>query len=487
MQPPADLQTQLALAGQYRRAGQTVQAEAAYRAVLARWPDLPDSWFNLALMQRRNGRFSEALDSYQQALTRRISGPEEVHLNRAVILVEDLQQPEAAEQALVAALKLNPRYGPALLNLGNLYEDMGRRDDALSAYRRLLAIEPGRPEALARASGLTTPAGPEDPGLQALSRALQRPDLSPGDKATLAFALGRGLDACGAYEAAFVAYESANRFSRASAPPGQGRYDRLAQERRIDQLIRAHDHPADTRASEAGGRPPIFICGMFRSGSTLVEQVLASHPRVTSGGELDLLPRLLAAGARAGPASRSPQARALAGDYLQGLRARFPQADIVTDKRPDNFLQIGLIKRMFPDARIVFTRRASLDVCLSNYFLHLDHGQAYALDLLDTGHFLQQHDRLMDHWQRLYPDDILELSYDALVANPRPVIETLLAFCGLDWDETCLEFHRSKTAVRTASVWQVRQPLYQASSGRWRHYERQLAPLAAFLGMSGAG
>jgi len=109
MQPPADLQTQLALAGQYRRAGQTVQAEAAYRAVLARWPDLPDSWFNLALMQRRNGRFAEALDSYQQALTRRISGPEEVHLNRAVILVEDLQQPEAAEQALVAALKLNPR------------------------------------------------------------------------------------------------------------------------------------------------------------------------------------------------------------------------------------------------------------------------------------------------------------------------------------------------------------------------------------------
>ncbi|MDH4386973.1 MAG: sulfotransferase [Caulobacter sp.] len=489
MQPPADLQTQLALAGQYRRAGQTVQAEAAYRAVLALWPDLPDSWFNLALMQRRNGRFSQALDSYQQALTRRISGPEEVHLNRAVILVEDLQQPEAAERELITALKLKPRYGPALLNLGNLYEDMGRRDEALSNYGRLLAIDPGHPEALARASGLTTPAGPEDPGLQALSRALQRPDLPPGDKANLAFAFGRGLDACGAYEAAFAAYESANRFSRASAPPGQGRYDRLAQERRIDQLIRVHDRPAEAGVAVAQGFPPIFICGMFRSGSTLVEQVLASHPKVTSGGELDLLPRLVAAaGGWAGAASRGPEvATAMARDYLAGLRARFPQADIVTDKRPDNFLQIGLIKRMFPDARIVFTRRASLDVCLSNYFLHLDHGQAYALDLLDTGHFLQQHDRLMDHWQRLYPDEILELSYDALVANPRPVIETLLAFCGLDWEETCLEFHRSKTAVRTASVWQVRQPLYQASSGRWRHYERQLAPLVAFLGISGAG
>ena len=486
MQPPADLQTQLAQAGRYRQAGQTVQAEAAYHAVLARWPDLPDSWFNLALMQRRNGRHREALASYQQALDRRISGPEEVHLNRGVILAEDLNQPEAAEAELQAALKLNPRYVPALLNLGNLHEDLGRRAEALSTYERLLGLDPGHPDALARVSGLRSLTGPEDPALLALSRALQRPDLSPADRATLAFALGKGLDACGAYDAAFDAYEAANRHSRASAAPGQGRYDRQAQERRVDQLISVYARPADTQTPAAERASPIFICGMFRSGSTLVEQVLASHPQVTSGGELDLLPRLVAAGGGwARVASGGPgAAQAMARDYRAGLAQRFPGAGVITDKRPDNFLQIGLIKQMFPDARIVVTRRAALDVCLSNYFLHLDHGQAYALDLLDTGHFLQQHDRLMDHWRSLYPQDMLEVSYDALVAGPRPVIETLLAFCGLDWDEACLAFHRSRSAVRTASVWQVRQPLYQASSGRWRHYARQLEPLAAFLGLS---
>jgi len=487
MQPPADLQTQLAQAGRLRQAGQTVQAEAAYRAVLARWPDLPDSWFNLALMQRRNGRFQEALASYRQALDRRISGPEEVHLNRGVILAEDLNQPDAAEAELLAALRLNPRYVPALLNLGNLHEDLGRRADALSAYERLLALDPDHPDALARVSGLRPLAGPDDPALLALSRGLQHPGLTAADRATLAFALGKGLDGCGAYDAAFAAFEAANRYSRASASPGQGQYDRQAQERRVDALIAAHDRPADTQTPAAGRAPPIFICGMFRSGSTLVEQVLASHPRVTSGGELELLPRLVAAGggwARVASGGAGA-ARAMARDYLAGLAQRFPGAEIITDKRPDNFLQIGLIKQMFPEARIVVTRRAALDVCLSNYFLHLDHGQAYALDLLDTGHFLQQHDRLIAHWLGLYPDDILEVSYDALVAQPRPVIEGLLAFCGLDWDEACLAFHRSKTAVRTASVWQVRQPLYQASSGRWRHYERQVAPLAAFLGNSG--
>jgi len=487
MQPPADLQTQLAQAGRYRQAGQTVQAEAAYRAVLARWPDLPDSWFNLALMQRRNGRHREALASYQQALDRRISGPEEVHLNRGVILAEDLNQPEAAEVELLAALKLNPRYVPALLNLGNLREDLGQRAEALSTYERLLVLDPGHPDALARVSGLRSLTGPEDPALLALSSALQRPGLSPADRATLAFALGKGLDACGAYDAAFDAYQAANRHSRASAAPGQGRYDRQAQERRVDQLISVYARPAGSQGPAPGRAPPIFICGMFRSGSTLVEQVLASHPQVTSGGELDLLPRLVAAGGGwARVASGGPgAAQAMARDYRAGLAQRFPGAGVITDKRPDNFLQIGLIKQMFPDARIVVTRRAALDVCLSNYFLHLDHGQAYALDLLDTGHFLQQHDRLMDHWRSLYPQDILEVSYDALVAGPRPVIETLLAFCGLDWDEACLEFHRSSSAVRTASVWQVRQPLYQASSGRWRHYARQVAPLAAFLGISG--
>ncbi len=159
----------------------------------------------------------------------------------------------------------------------------------------------------------------------------------------------------------------------------------------------------------------------------------------------------------------------------------FPQAGVVTDKRPDNFLYLGLIKSLFPDAKIVHTTRNPLDNCLSVYFLHLDHGMGYALDLLDTGHYYRQYRRLMAHWKRLYGADILDFDYDAFVRAPRPAVERLLEFCGLDWQEGCLSFHRVQNAVKTASVWQVREPLYQRSSGRARHYASHLGPLRAYL------
>ena len=157
----------------------------------------------------------------------------------------------------------------------------------------------------------------------------------------------------------------------------------------------------------------------------------------------------------------------------------FAGADVVTDKRPDNFLHIGLIKTLFPDARIVYTVRDPMDVCLSNWFLHLDASMAWALDLEDTAHWHGQHRRLMAHWTALYPDDIHTLDYDALVADPEPVVEGLLRFLDLPWEEGCLAFHETGGAVRTASVWQVREPLYRRSSGRWRNYAAHLDGLRA--------
>jgi tetratricopeptide (TPR) repeat protein len=479
------LETLLGQAAQLRRAGRNAEAEAAYERLLARWPDLPDSWYNLALLQRRSRRFEAALASYGQALDRGVAQPEEVHLNRAVILAEDLHQPDAAQRELEAALARNAAYQPAWLNLGNLHEDRGRRPEALAAYERLLAIAPGHAEGLARAAGLKAISGPDDPAVAALRQALARPGLSPADGASLGFALGKALDGCAAYDQAFAAYALANRFSRAGAPPGTARYDGAAQERYVDQLIAAFPAPVIAEPRPDGRAAPIFICGMFRSGSTLVEQVLASHRDVTAGGELDLLPAMIrarlspypAAVARAAPDTFEAMARA----YLDEIARRLPGAALVTDKRPDNFLHIGLIKRMFPDARIINTVRDPLDNVLSCYFLHLDQGMAYALDLLDTGHYLRQQRRLMAHWRTLYPGDILDFDYDAFVAQPRPALEGLLAFLGLDWDEACLSFHQTDSAVRTASVWQVREPLYQRASGRWRNYERHLAELKSYL------
>ncbi len=472
----------MALASQLRAEGRAAEAAAAYRRLLGLLPDLPDSWYNLALMERACGRFEAALDAYDEALRRGVSGPEEVRLNRAVILTDDLGRHELAEAELAAALAMRPDYLPALLNLGNLHEDLGRREAARAAYERALEVEPGDAVALARLAGLHRPEGADDPVIGRLRAALDAPGRSVGAQAELGFALGRALDAAGDYDAAFAAYGAANAASRAAEPAV--RYDRSAQEAFVDRLIAAFPQPA--RADSGGEAGPVFVCGLFRSGSTLVEQMLARHSRVTPGGELGLVPAL-AGRIRSYPeALAGPEAAEIArqarGLYLDGLRAARPGADGVTDKRPDNFLHIGLIKAMFPDARIVHTVRAPLDVILSNWFLHLDRSMPQALDLEDMAHWLLQHDRLMAHWKALYPD-IVEVDYDRLVVEPRPVLEDLLRRLGLGWEAAVLDFRAAGTGVRTASVWQVREPLYRRSSGRWRNYARHLGPVRTMLGL----
>jgi len=471
----------MALASRLRAAGRAEEAAEAYRRLLAIRPDLPDSWFNLALMERQAGRFAAALAAYDEAVRRGVSGPEEAWLNRGVIHADDLGRPDLALQDLEAALAIAPDWLPALLNLGNLHEDMGRREAAAEVYAQVLAVAPGHPVAMARAAGLARLTGPDDPVIAALRSALSRPGLDVADRAELGFALGRALDQVGAYDDAFAAYAAANAASRAIDPEG-ARYDRAGHERFIDSLIAAFPVPAAAVAD--AGAPPVFICGLFRSGSTLVEQIMAGHSRVTGGGELGLVPGLAraVAGYPQALAGAGPEVFGqLRGLYLGGLKTARPQADVVTDKRPDNFLHIGLIKAMFPNARIVHTVREPLDVILSNWFLHLDRSMGHALDLGDLAHWHGQYVRLMRHWKTLYPD-ILDLDYDALVVEPRPAIERLLAYCGLDWEAAVLDFHKAAAPVRTASVWQVREPLYRRSSGRWRNYEGHLDGVRAALG-----
>jgi tetratricopeptide (TPR) repeat protein len=476
------LQSLLNHAAELRRAGDS-GAVAAYERLLALHPQLPDSWYNLGILQRQARLFDEALESYHQAIRRGLDEPEVAHLNRGVIFSDDLRRPNDAERELRAALKINPRFMPAMLNLGNLLEDRGRREEALQSYLDILAINPNDAEALARAASLRPALGPGDPAVVKLAAGLSRKDLDHAARASLAFALGKVLDDVGSYEEAFAAYRGANRLSQASAP--NARYDRAAQETFVDALITAFP-TGITPAPVAGDeRPPIFICGMFRSGSTLVEQVLASHSQVTSGGELDLLPAIVEESLSPYPAAldrlTDGEAARLAESYLGNVRRLFPDADVVTDKRPENFVHVGLIKRLMPGARIVNTLRNPLDNVISVYFLHLHTKLAYALQLEDIAHYLVQERRLMAHWKSLWPDDILDLDYDAFVQDPRPLTEKLLTFCGLDWEDACLDFHLTDSNVRTASVWQVREPLYKRSSGRWLNYEKPMQPVKAWL------
>ena len=456
-----------------RRAGRVEEAIAAYEELLGHEPDLPDSWYNLGWLQRQAGRYDAALGSYAEALKRGVEGAEEVHLNRAAILSDYLARYGEAQAELEAALRLKADYVPALLNLGNLREDQGDRAAAREAYQRALAAAPDNALALSRLAAVSYAPELDEELATRLRQAIARPGISPAEQADLGFALAGLLDAAGRFAEAFDAAAAANEASRAASG---ARYDAAAVEDMIERLMKA----AAPSAGAAPGEAPVFIVGMFRSGSTLVEQMLAGHSGIEAGGELELVPRL------ARRIAGYPHALATADDasvgawrdvYRAGIAPFARTGALVTDKRPDNFLHIGLIKTLFPHAKIVHTRRNRLDNLVSLYFLHLNPDMAYALDLEDAAHWYAQYERLMAHWKALYPQDIFGVDYDELVRAPEPEVKRLLAFLGLDWEEEVLHLERRDRPVKTASVWQVRQPLHDRSSGRWRNYSRQLKKL----------
>jgi hypothetical protein len=218
---------------------------------------------------------------------------------------------------------------------------------------------------------------------------------------------------------------------------------------------------------------------MFRSGSTLLEQMLAAHPALTSGGELSFFQRNAPLPVVLGGAEPA-RWQALGASYERYLEDTFGSTRVI-NKRPDNFLYLGLIHSLFPNARILLTRRQPLDNCLSVYFQQLDDRFTYANDLLDSGHYFLQHRRLMACWQERFGHRITTVDYEQLVTQPRTTLEPVLENLQLGWDDACLEFHTLGNRVRTASVTQVRQPLYAHACGRWRNYAQQLQPLRDYL------
>lgn len=482
--------------------GRPLEAIEMFRQVLAVLPEASEGWYELGYLLKAESQYEEALEAYGEALARGVSRPEEVHLNRAVIYSDHLRRDEDADRELRAALALAPDYTPALLNLGNLLEERGERQDALACYDRVLAGA-GRPdhpdpdlclEALARTAKLRQPTHVDDPLLSQLREAAAAPS-SKMVRANLLFALGQAYDRLGEFDLAFDAYAKGNRWLLRQS----GRtYDRAQSSRLTDAVIESFK-PANVQYLQPHGTPvaagpePLFICGMFRSGSTLVEQVLAAHPQVTAGGELDWLRRLATGPLAPFPASMATldpvRDNTLADEYRAHLARLFPDGSdstYITDKRPDNFVLIGLIKRLFPAARIIHTTRNPLDNGLSVFMQHLHLQVAgYAADLGDIGHYYGEYRRLMAHWKALYGDRIFEFDYDAFVREPRASLEGLFAFLGLPWDDRCLEFHRLGNTVKTASYWQVRQPLHPNASGRWRNYGAHLAPLQRALREAG--
>ena len=461
------------------QSGQAGAAIQAYSALLRAFPADAESWYNLAHLLRRTGNYPSALGAYDQALRHGISSQEEVHLNRSVLFLEGLRDAQACEAELNAALAIKPDYTAALFNLGGLQEDLGKREEARATYERLLALEPRNAEYLARRAGVEPAGNPSETIISELRAALQRSDLSPADRSQLGFALGRLLDGCCDWTAAFEAYRDANEQAQKAAP--KFRYSKAQDIARRDDTKAAFPTAFDRSAHHPVGKSePVFILGMFRSGSTLVEQVLSGHPDVVSGGELDLLMHLSRAlGGKAEKIAAASEAQiASARDQYQGIIDKIGQGRrIVTDKRPENFWDIGLIKRLFPRAKIIHTQRNPLDNCLSVYFQNLHPSLSYAMDLESCAEHLLIERQMMAHWEALWPDDILTVKYAEMVSEPNKTIAGVLSFLGLPWDDACLRFYEADSIVRTASVWQVRQPLHAQSLGRWKNYEAFLTPL----------
>ena len=425
------------------------------------------------------GLFDEAAASYARALELK---PDylEAHIAAGKVL-RQIGRIAEAEESCRKALGLAAHSSEALALLGEIQADRGRFDDAEKLFRQAIAIAPDQPEAwagLARYRKMQ----PDAAWLAAAQRLLGSA-LGVGQEINLRYALGKYFDDVEEFDNAFSSYRLANELKKRGAPKYDG--ERLA--RRVDQIIALYDADWLRRASAQGNesRRPVFIVGMPRSGTTLGEQILASHPDAFGCGELRFWHTArvdyesLALRGAAGRGDEGHGAIAAAAEkYLSLLTGFSAEAARVIDKMPANFMNLGLIHAAFPHARILHMRRNPLDTGLSIYFQIFSNTHLYANDLEDIAHYFTQYCRLMAHWQSTLPKGtILNVPYEKLVSDPEAGIREIVQFVGLPWDPRCLSFNETERTVITASNWQVRQPISTSAAGRWRNYERYLDPL----------
>jgi tetratricopeptide (TPR) repeat protein len=467
--------------------GEHQRAVGCYRAALARRPDYVDAYNNLGVALAALGRHDNALAVYHAALAVAPSSAE-AHNNIGTALTA-LGREQEALGWFHKTLAIDPSHAGALANAGNALKALGRLDEACALLERAIALDPRVPRFY---QSLTEcrPVPADDPlrgALEALARDIAA--VPPPERIPLHFALAKVYDDATETERAFAQLCAGNALKRQTIA-----YDEAATLGGLERT-RALFTPAFLRARAGSGAPgaaPVFVVGMPRSGTTLIEQILASHPLVFGAGELECLPLAVAAlTERERGAGEFPELlgslgaagwRALGEDYLRVTAALAPAAARITDKLPLNFVHLGLIHLALPDARIVHVRRDPLDTCLSCFSKVFTGNQPYAYDLGELGRYYRAYDGLMAHWRGLLPDGVmLELRYEDVVADLEPQARRLLAHCGLAWDDACLAFHKTARPVRTASLVQVRQPLYRDALGRAQRYRGLLGPLLEAL------
>ena len=466
--------------------GRHEEALTQFQHALSVQPDRALAHYNLGTALGALNRHEEAVAHYRKALAERPDYP--AALNNLGNSLHALFRPAESLEAFETLLALNPKNAAAHFGVGNALQVLGRVDEARQAFERAVALAPDVAlihHALVETKRLRE----DDPQLAVMENLAQHAGSLPeSEQIELHFALAKAYDDIGRTEPAFEHLQTGNLLKRRSIV-----YDEsvaLGALRAIERVFTAEMMDA-RRGLGDPSEVPVFIVGMPRSGTTLVEQILASHPRVFGAGELQYLAELISAG-HAG-AQFPSDFSSLSGERLrqfgsrtvERLQSHALEADRIADKLPANFRLIGLIHLVLPRARIIHVRRDPIDTCFSCYTKLFPSGQDYAFDLGELGRYYRAYESLMDYWRSVLPAGaMLEVQYETLVADLEGQARRMIEYCGLEWDERCLRFYETERSVRTASFAQVHKPLYGNSIGRWRPYEAYLQPLLEALGVA---
>jgi tetratricopeptide (TPR) repeat protein len=382
-----------------------------------------------------------------------------------------------ARECFIKLLDAVPNQIDAILGLGRLAQLEGDVGQAEVRLRQALEIDPAMPGPLASIAHLRRMTSLDADWLQTALR-LVEVTVKKSDLAELHFAIGKYWDDVGNYAKAFEAFATANRVQKSTT---QG-YNRNSRVQYVDDLMRAYTRDVVISLSKQGSSSPkpIFVVGMPRSGTSLVEQIIASHPKAVGAGELGFWTEFLIKhqGELRRAAVSTETRRSLADEYLQLLAGYSAEASRIVDKAPINSEMLGPIHTILPEARILYLYRNPIDTCLSCFFQYLSPALSYAMDLSDLNHYYREHHRLIKHWAGVLPKSaLMVVPYEELVTDQESWTRRILEFVGLEWDSNCLKFHQTQRVVVTASTLQVRQKIYRSSVGRWKNYEEFIGPL----------
>jgi len=502
----------------HRACGLFDQAIQCYRQAMAIKPDYVEACSNLGNALLDDGRVEEAIRQHEQAIALNPGYAEAYNnLGNACRVQGRL---DVATTFIKKALALKPDFAEAYSNLGVVLREQGRLNDALPLFSKAIELNAGLADAhnglggiyyeqgrldaaracIERAMELKPDMGaahwqlatllrytPEHPHLLQMQRLFDDANLPREQRMYIGFALGKAYEDIGQYAQAFAALQTGNALRRATYSYS------IEEDVALFAAIRREFTPELVRRLQALGSVsdrPVFVVGMPRSGTTLVEQILSSHSAVYGAGELGFwnttakqLYARLPDGSVSFSLSKQPEAVAkIAADYLGYLAGLNTDRQRVTDKMPLNFRWIGLIKTVFPNAKIINLQRDARDTCLSIYKTCFTYtGNQYAFELKELGRYYNLYRELMAHWHAVFEGQIYDISYEALVGNQREETEKLLAYCGLDWEDACMNFHETRRTVSTASAAQVRKSMYSSSVQLWQRYEQELAPLLKIL------